>query len=100
MDCYRILGEDAMATIYADEVLRTSTDFDGTERKPMRNAEARITLAVAAARLGHLSHAVDLGRQALNGDRKSLPSLTMVARDLCSTPTPISARAGNARLHR
>jgi hypothetical protein len=31
MDCYRILGEDALAKIYADEVIRTSTDFDGRE---------------------------------------------------------------------
>jgi hypothetical protein len=31
MDCYRILGEDAVAEIYADEVSRTSTDFDGRE---------------------------------------------------------------------
>jgi tetratricopeptide (TPR) repeat protein len=82
MDCYRIVGEDALARIYADEVIRTSTDFDGTERKPMRIAEARITLGVAAARAGDLSEAVALGRRALTGDRKSLPSLTMVARDL------------------
>jgi hypothetical protein len=84
MDCYRILGENSFAEIYADEVIRNSTDFDGTERKPMRIAEARITLGVTAARAGDLSRAVVLGRQALTGDRKSLPSLTMVARDLSS----------------
>jgi hypothetical protein len=44
MDCYRHVGEDRLAEIYAREVIRASTDFDGTERKPMRNAEARITL--------------------------------------------------------
>jgi tetratricopeptide (TPR) repeat protein len=82
MDCYRILGEDQLARIYADEVIRTFTDFDGTERKPMRVAEAQITLGVAAARAGDLSEAITLGRQALEGDRRSLPSLTMVARDL------------------
>ncbi|MER5990590.1 hypothetical protein [Streptomyces viridosporus] len=32
------------------EVLRTGTDFDGTDRSPMRNAEARVTLGVTAAR--------------------------------------------------
>jgi transcriptional regulator with XRE-family HTH domain len=82
MDCYRILGEDSFAEIYADEVIRNSTDFDGTERKPMRIAEARITLGVAAANAGDLGKAVALGRQALDGDRRSLPSLMMVARDL------------------
>jgi hypothetical protein len=32
-----------MAENLADEVIRASTDFDGTERAPMRLAEARIT---------------------------------------------------------
>lgn len=82
MDCYRILGEDSFAEIYADEVIRNSTDFDGTERKPMRIAEARITLGVAAVNAGDLGKAVALGRKALDGDRRSLPSLMMVARDL------------------
>ena len=45
MDCYRHLAEDKMAETLADEVIRASTDFDGTERAPMRIAEARITLA-------------------------------------------------------
>src|SRR6266516_5024342 len=50
MDCYRHLGEDSMAENLADEVIRTSTDFDGTERAPMRLAEARITRASHDAR--------------------------------------------------
>lgn len=82
MDCYRTLGENPLAELYANEVIRTSTDFDGTERKPMRVAEARITLGVSAARQGELSQAVALGTRALSGDRQSLPSLTMVAQDL------------------
>ncbi|WP_405808239.1 XRE family transcriptional regulator [Streptomyces sp. NBC_00210] len=52
MDCYRLVGEDRLARALADEVLRTGTDFDGTERSPMRNAEARVTLGVTAAREG------------------------------------------------
>ena len=48
----------------------------------MRLAEARITLGVVAAREGDLERAVDQGERALNGDRKSLPSLLMVSRDL------------------
>ena len=63
-------------------MIQASTDFDGTERAPMRIAEARITLGVVAAREGDLEHAVQLGSAALSGERKSLPSLVMVSRDL------------------
>jgi hypothetical protein len=48
----------------------------------MRTAEARITLGVAAARQGDIERAVHYGQRALNGRRKSLPSLLMVSRDL------------------
>jgi hypothetical protein len=82
MDCYRMLAEDKLAGNLADEVIRASTDFDGTERAPMRLAEARITLGVIAARQGDIEEAVHRGKQALNGRRKSLPSLLMVSRDL------------------
>ena len=44
----------------------------------MRTAEARIALGVVRAREG----AVSPGMRALDGDRKSLPSLLMVSRDL------------------
>lgn len=84
MDCYRIAGEDRLAEMYAREVIRSSTDPDGTERKPMRNAEARITLGVVAARSGDLDQAVSYGRRALNGDRKSLPSLLMCSKELAT----------------
>lgn len=84
MDCYRIAGEDRLAEMYAHEVIRSSTDPDGTERKPMRNAEARITLGVVAARGGDLDQAVSYGRRALEGDRKSLPSLLMCSKELAT----------------
>jgi hypothetical protein len=45
-------------------------------------AEARITPGVVRAREGDLEGAVSLGMRALEGDRKSLPSLLMVSRDL------------------
>ena len=48
----------------------------------MRLAEARITLGVIQARDGDLEGAVQQGIRALNGDRKSMPSLLMVSRDL------------------
>jgi tetratricopeptide (TPR) repeat protein len=82
MDCYRMLAEDKLAANLADEVVRDSTDIDGTARAPMRLAEARITLGVVAARQGDLEQAIHHGERALNGQRKSLPSLRMVSRDL------------------
>jgi transcriptional regulator with XRE-family HTH domain len=82
MDCYRLLGEDRRAEIYAREVLRYSVSPDGRDHQPMRTAEARITLGVAAARAGDVEAAVALGRQALGGERKSLPSLLNVSREL------------------
>jgi hypothetical protein len=60
----------------------TRTDFDGRERAPMRLAEARITLGVVQARQGDLEGAVRHGVKALSGDRKSMPSLLMISRDL------------------
>lgn len=82
MDCYRHSGNDRLARALADEVIRAGTDFNGNERMPMRLAEARITLGVAAAREGDLDEAIAHGRRAIAGDRKSLPSLAMVSQDL------------------
>jgi hypothetical protein len=82
MDCYRTLADNKMAENLADEVIQASTDFDGKERAPMRLAEARITLGVVRAREGDLEGAVSQGLRALNGNRKSMPSLLMVSRDL------------------
>jgi hypothetical protein len=84
MDCYRRLGEDRLAATLADEVIRAGTEYDGTESSPMRIAEARITLGVAAARQGDLDGAVHYGEWALKGERQSLPSLLMVSRELAS----------------
>jgi hypothetical protein len=74
--------EDRLAETLATEVIQASTDFDGTERAPMRLAEARITLGVVAARQGDLERAIHFGERALDAPRKSLPSLLMVSRDL------------------
>jgi transcriptional regulator with XRE-family HTH domain len=82
MDCYRLLGEDRLAKTYANEVLRSSTNLDGSERNPMRAAEARITLGIVAARSGDLDSAIAYGRKAVAGVRKSLPSLAMHTREL------------------
>lgn len=83
MDVYRHLSsDDDAAEQLAHEVLAAGTDWDGTERSVMRNAEARITLGTVAARRGDIDGAVEWGVQAISTDRKSLPSLLMVARDL------------------
>jgi hypothetical protein len=97
MDCYRILGEDRLAQTLAHEVIRAGTDFDGTERSPMRMAEARITLGVVAARQDDLDQAVNYGEWALKGDRQSLPSLLMVSRELASIVHRDYAREATAR---
>ena len=84
MDCCRTVGEDALATLHADEVIRKSTAPDGTIRTPMRVAEAKITFAVAAARQGDLEQATTIGNDAFDIPRQSVPSLIHVGRDLAT----------------
>ena len=97
MDCYRHLAEDRMAETLASEVIRASTDFDGTVRAPMRQAEARITLGVVAARRGDLEAAINQGERALSAPRKSLPSLLMVSRDLTRVRSSTTSTRQNRR---
>lgn len=75
MDCYRIIGDDQRAADHAHEVLRLHTNPDGSDRAPMRMAEARLTLATVATRRGELEQAMHGGMSALEGKRQSLPSL-------------------------
>ncbi|MGA4842280.1 tetratricopeptide repeat protein [Streptomyces sp. G45] len=82
MDAYRLLGDDERAATHARAVIRISTGPDGTEISPMRAAEARLTLGVAAARTGEIEEAVEMGAAALEANRKSLPSLLLVADEL------------------
>ncbi|MER5536289.1 hypothetical protein [Streptomyces mirabilis] len=82
MDAYRLLGDDERAATHARSVIRISTGPDGTEISPMRAAEARLTLGVAAARMGEIEEAIGMGTTALEADRKSLPSLLLVADEL------------------
>ncbi|WP_348638513.1 hypothetical protein [Streptomyces sp. HYC2] len=82
MDAYRLLGDDERAATHARSVIRISTGPDGTEISPMRAAEARLTLGVAAARTGEIEEAIGMGTAALEADRKSLPSLLLVADEL------------------
>lgn len=82
MDAYRIVGHDELARRNADEVIRRSVNPEGVVVSPMRRAEAELTLAVVTARQGDVDEAASLGMQALQGDRKSRPSLLMVAGEL------------------
>jgi tetratricopeptide (TPR) repeat protein len=91
MDCYRILGstdtastENKLASAYARDILTAGIDSTGFERTPMRNAEARITLGVISAREGDLEQALAYGRQAISGQRLSVPSLLMVSGELAT----------------
>lgn len=84
MDCYRLLGEDRLAESYARQVIELGTEANGREHQPMRNAEARVTLGVVAARQGDADAAVAHGLAALEGERKSLPSLRMSSRELAT----------------
>jgi transcriptional regulator with XRE-family HTH domain len=82
MDAYRIAGDDERAEHHARQVLALGTASDGTERAPMRMAEARLTLGVVAARSGDLEQAVAVGTAAFAATRRSLPTLLMVAGEL------------------
>ena len=98
MDCYRRTGENAMARMHANEVIRKSTAPDGSLRSPMRVTEAHMTLAVVSAREGDLDGAVEAGSTALDIPRQSVPSLLMVTGDLVTelrTATTVSLRQPN-----
>ncbi|HWG99963.1 MAG TPA: helix-turn-helix transcriptional regulator [Pilimelia sp.] len=82
MDVYRHVGQDRLADAYAHEVIRASTGPDGAVRKPMRVAEAHVTLGVVAARARDVEAAVAHGRRAITGARRSLPSLLLHTEEL------------------
>lgn len=82
MDAYRIVGDDQRARHHAEQVLVLGTAADGTEKAPMRMAEARLTLGKVAARADDLEHAVDIASDAFTARRRSLPPLLMVAREV------------------
>lgn len=81
-DAQKEILADERAAAHARSVIRISTGPDGTEISPMRAAEARLTLGVAAARTGEIEEAIGMGTTALEADRKSLPSLLLVADEL------------------
>lgn len=99
MDVHRIAGDDDAAEQLAHEVLTAGTSPDGTEHSVMRNAEARVTLGTVAARKGDVDGAVEYGIRALSADRRSIPSLLMVAQDLTAAITASAPDAAPTRAY-
>ena len=84
MDAYSQAQDFKLATEHAHEVISLGTTPQGIEISPMRNLEARLILAITAAKQGNLDGAVELADRALSTNRKSLPSLLMFASELSS----------------
>lgn len=84
MDSYRTLGAatSGLADAMADTVIATSTTPLGEVISPMRLAEAQLTKAVLAAREGATDTALTWTERAFAHDRRSAPSLMMVAGDV------------------
>jgi transcriptional regulator with XRE-family HTH domain len=82
MDAYRLAGENELAKYHAEQVLTLGASPDGTEKAPMRMAEARLTLGAVAARATELDQAVEVGLSAFRADRRCLPTLLMVGAEL------------------
>lgn len=82
MDVHRLAGDDELAKHYGQTIIRDNLSPDGTELSPMRISESRLALGIVASREGDLEQAVELGMSGLVGDRRSLPSMLMVAGEL------------------
>ncbi|WP_394613136.1 XRE family transcriptional regulator [Lentzea sp. JNUCC 0626] len=95
MDTYRIVGDNKHAKRNALEVIRRSISPDGLMTSPMRHTEAKLTLAVIAAREGEVEEASTLGLSALQQGRQSRPSLIMVGQELDTALRAHGAGAGS-----
>jgi transcriptional regulator with XRE-family HTH domain len=84
MDCYRAVGDDALAMAMAEAVTATSTSPGGEVISPMRLSEAELTKATVLARAGEVDAATATAEAGLDGDRRSLPSLLMVGNEVAN----------------
>lgn len=82
MDIWRLLQEDPLASEAAETVIKTSTSPDGRSISPMRLAEAKLTKAAILARGGDVDGALEWASDALDIDRRCLPSLLLTAREV------------------
>ncbi len=85
----RLLGDYDLADMHAEQIIRSGRKPDGTHAIPMRVADAKASLAVSALERGDITRAIELGHEALDIPRKSLPSLHIVTSELV---TPLSER--------
>jgi hypothetical protein len=79
---YAWLGEHDRAEEHCREVFARCTAADGTTAWPMRVSETQNTMALVQLHRDDLSAAIDYGNRALDGDRKSIPSLLSSAGEL------------------
>jgi tetratricopeptide (TPR) repeat protein len=80
--CYVMLGDNDRAEEHAREVITQHGRPDGTTNAPMRTAQARMDLAIVAARRGELDQAVAYGESAFDFERQSLADLASSSADL------------------
>ena len=75
----------------AQTIRRTSIGAGGEPSAPLRLAEAQLTDATILARSGDVEGALTVGETALQGERRSPPSLLMVGRELADTLAKVDA---------
>jgi tetratricopeptide (TPR) repeat protein len=80
--CYVMLGDNDRAEEHAREIITQHSRPDGTTNAPMRTAQARMDLAIVAARRGELDQAVAYGESAFDFERQSLTDLASSSADL------------------
>lgn len=85
----RLLGDYELADLHAEQIIRSGRRPDGTHFMPMRVADAKASMAVSAMERGDIDRAVQLGHEALDIPRQSLPSLHLVTSELV---IPLSER--------
>ncbi|MGB5755993.1 MAG: helix-turn-helix transcriptional regulator [Acidimicrobiales bacterium] len=85
----RLLGDYDLADLHAEQMIRSGRKPDGSHAMPMRVADAKASMAVSAMERGDIARAVELGHEALDVPRKSLPSLHLVTSELV---IPLSER--------
>jgi transcriptional regulator with XRE-family HTH domain len=96
MDCYRAVGDDALAMAMAEAVSATSTSPGGEVISPMRLSEAELTKATVLARAGEVDLATAAAESGLAGDRRSLPSLLMVGSEVANELRRLHPNSENA----
>lgn len=95
MDAYRVLKADPVADSLAETVIQTSTTPSGAVLSPMRLAEAQLTRGLVLARAGDVDGAVSITHAALAHERRSAPSLLMVAQEVAQEITRTHPETGH-----